>query len=258
MTGFFLYHCLPATYVEHVNYSIPSPAPLPFQKQCACAVNPKSVYNSPLGNPEKLEKKLSERGMHACYAKEGVRGYRDMSLWKWLSFLSFEYIPKRLLLEKPSDPYSLMSHVPCKPLASDMPVLASVWSLDLPDYSFILGRKRNVYYSTQCGNPEVRFLTPFLGERNPQVYAYSDSGFFFPGDSFRTPAVLSMSLFEKRVLTFLLRGGEVYKVFDQSSVREPVDEGGRYSLYVYTYRFRVWKLYFGLRFLMCTPPFQAM
>ncbi|MEJ5339331.1 MAG: hypothetical protein WHS43_06720 [Aquificaceae bacterium] len=257
VAGFFLYHCLPATYVEHVNYSITSPAPIPFQKQCACAVNPRSVYNSPLGNPVKLEEELSKRGLHACYLEDKARGYRDMGLWKWLAYFSFEYIPKRLSFHEPSDPYSVMEQIPCSPLASDMPIVISLWKFDIPNYSFTLGKRKNLYYSGQCGSFEAKNLIPFVGKMPPQVYAYSSSGFFFPGEGFRAPAVLSVSFFERRVLIFLLKDGEVYKVFDQRSIRESVVEKGSYSLYAYTYSFHVWRLYFGLRFLLCTPAFQA-
>lgn len=255
--GFFLYYSLPITYADHIHYSIPSPAPIPFQKQCACVVNPRSVYNSPLGNPIKLEKELRNRGLHACYLKSETRGYKNIGLWRWLAYFSFEYIPKKLFFEVPSDPYTLINHTPCNPIASDIPIIASLWSLDIPGYSFILGKRRNLYYSNYCENFEAKRLMPFVGSKQPQVYVYSSNGFFFSGDSFRVPAVISASFFERKVLIFLLKDGTVYKVFDQRSIREPIQEKGTYSLYAYTYGFRVWKFYFGLRFLLCTPAFQA-
>ncbi len=249
---------MPATYFAHVHYSIPSPVPIPFQRQCACAINPPSVYNSPLGNPKRLEEELSKRGMHACHVEDGATGYKDLGFWKWLFYLFFEYIPKKVLLEDPSDPYSLMRQSPCQPLASDMPIVISLWTRDIPTYSFILGKRKNLYYSSQCGSQEEKRFIPFVGDKNPQIYAYSSTGFFFPGDQLKTPAVLSVSFFESKVLIILLKDGNLYKVFDQRSIREPIKEGGNYSLQAYTYRFRIWKFYFGLRFLACTPPFYAM
>ncbi len=258
MAGFFLYHLLPITYVSHIYYSISSPVPIPFQKQCACALNPRSVYNSPLGNPIRLQKALKERGLNACYVEGGARGYKDLDLWKWLAYLSFEYMPKKLFLEEPSDPYSLIAQDPCMPIASDMPIFASIWTLDFPSYGFILGQRRNLYYSIQCGTPQGKVLIPYIGNKQAQVYAYSSMGFFFPGDNFRAPAVLNVSFFERKVLVFLFKDDGLYKVFDQRSIREPIRETGSYRLQAYTYRFRLWKIYFGLRFLLCTPAFYAM
>ncbi|QID33265.1 hypothetical protein [Pampinifervens florentissimum] len=259
LVGFFLYYCLPYVYVDHVNYSIPSPVPMPFQKQCACVINPKSVYNSPLGNPQKLQEELERKNAIACHMEEEkVKGYRDIGLSKWLLYFLFEYIPKTLLFEKPSDPYSLISLSQCKPLASDMPIIISLWKLDIPSYSFILRDRKNLYYAGQCDPYENTALMPFTGSRNPQIYAYSRTGFFFPGDQFKTPAVLSADFYEKRVLIFLLRNGTIYKVFDQRSIRETLQDGGNYSVQVYTYRFRLWRFYFGLRFFSCTPAFHAI
>jgi len=250
---------MPAAYVSHINYSIPSPVPIPFQKQCACVVNPRSVYNSPIGNPKKLQEELNRRRAIACYMEEKeIKGYKDLGISKWLLYLSFEYIPKMALFEKTSDPYSLMEQNPCKPLASDMPIVISIWKSDIPSYSFILGNRKNLYYSAQCDTIEDKKLIPFVGDKNPQVYAYSSIGFFFPGDQFKAPAILSANFFEKNVLIFLLRDDALYKVFDQRSIRETLQESGEYTLKVYTYRFRLWRFYFGLRFLSCTPAFHAI
>lgn len=175
---------------------------MPFQKQCTCAVNPRSVYNSPLGNPLRLEEELSRRGLHACYIKDKARGYKNLGLWKWLAYFSFEYIPKRLVFEEPSDPYSFMNQIPCSPIASDIPVIVSLWTFDMPSYPFILGKKKNIYYSVRCDSPEAKNLMSFVGSNNPQVYVYSSSGFFFPGDSFKVPAFLNTSFFEKRFCFF--------------------------------------------------------
>ncbi len=259
LAGFFLYHCIPATHVAHIHYSIPAPVPIPFQKQCACVINPKSVYNSPLGNPKKLQKELDKINAIACHMEEErVKGYQDIGFSGWVLYLLFEYIPKTLLFEKPSDPYSLISLSSCEPLASDMPIVISLWKLDIPNYGFILRDRKNLYYASQCNLQETTTFIPFTGSKNPQIYVYSRAGFFFPGDQFRTPAVLSANFYEKRVLIFLLRDGTIYKVFDQRSIRETLQDGGVYALKVYTYRFRLWRLYFGLRFLSCTPAFHAI
>ncbi len=259
LVGFSLYYSMPYAYVDHVNYSIPSPVPILFQRQCACVINPKSVYNSPLGNPRKLQEELEKRGALACHMEEEkVKGYQDIGFSRWLLYFLFEYMPKKILFEKPSDPYSLISPNPCKPLASNMPVFISIWNSDIPSYSFILADRKNLYYASTCNPQETTNLIPFTGSKNPQIYVYSRAGFFFPGDQFKTPAVLSANFYEKRVLIFLLRDGKVYKVFDQRSIRENLRESGEYTLKVYTYRFRFWRFYFGLRFLACTPAFHAI
>ncbi len=190
--------------------------------------------------------------------EEKVKGYRDIGLNKWFLYLLFEYIPKTILFEKPSDPYSLINPSSCKPLASDMPIVISLWKLDIPNYSFILRDRKNLYYASQCKPQKATNFIPFIGNKNPQIYVYSRAGFFFPGDRFRAPAVLSANFYERKVLIFLLRDGTVYKVFDQRSIKETLRESGEYTLKVYTYRFRLWRFYFGLRFLSCTPAFHAI
>ncbi len=190
--------------------------------------------------------------------EEKVKGFRDIGFSKWFLYLLFEYIPKTTLFEKPSDPYSLINPSSCKPLASDMPIVISLWKLDIPNYSFILRDRKNLYYASQCRPQEATNFIPFTGNKNPQIYVYSRAGFFFPGDQFRAPAVLNADFYEKKVLIFLLRDGTVYKVFDQRSIRETLQESGEYTLKVYTYRFRLWRFYFGLRFLSCTPAFHAI
>ena len=99
---------------------------------------------------------------------------------------------------------------------------------------------------------------PYVGNGKVRAYVYSNRGFAFPGESFKTPAVLSVDFFEKRALVFLLKDGKVYKVYNQRSIRESLTEKGLYQVYAYTYHYNLWSFYFGLRFLFCTPAFQAM
>ncbi|MCX8060937.1 MAG: hypothetical protein N3C13_07060, partial [Aquificaceae bacterium] len=221
-------------------------------------INPRTVYDSPLGNPRKLERELSAKGLFALYHQGRVLGYRDIPLHTWLAYLLFDYLPALLVFEAPEDPYALVRNEECLPLASDMPILLSLWNLDFPSYSQILGSRKNLFYADLCEDSQQHELIPYVGNGEPQVYAYSSRGFHFPGQSLRLPAYLSVDLFEKRVLVFLYRGQELYKVFDQRSVREKLEEEGSYHLRVYTYRYKLWRFHFGLRFLLCTQPFYAM
>lgn len=216
------------------------------------------MHDSPLGNPLKLQKKLKEKGLQACYLNRKVSGYTDIGILKWLAYFFFDLFPSLLVFKSPPDPYSLAENPQCLPLASDIPVIVSVWHMDIPDYDFILGVRRNVYYSENCENHQENSLIPYVGTQAPKIYAYSNHGFFFPGDRFKVPAYLNASFFEKKILVFLLKEQSVYKVFEQRSIKEPIKEPGTYSLKAYTYSFRIWRFYFGLRFLACTPPFYAM
>lgn len=258
LTGYILYHLLPITPLMYVHHSPSGPAPLPFHKQCAYAINPRTLQNSPLGNPRKLQKELKERNLLAYHTEERVLGYRDVSPFRWLAYLLFEYTPKRLLLKKPEDPYSLVRNSECLPLASDMPILLSLWNLDFPSYPFILGERQNLIYSDFCENNKLSGFIPFIGSVRPHVYAYSDRGFHFPSQNFKTPAVLVVDLLERKTLLFLSKDGKPYKTFNQRLIREKIEEPGEYRIHAYTYKAKVWKVYLGLRFLLCTPPFQAM
>jgi len=256
--GFLLYYSLPFTFVRYINYSIPNPAPTPTQKECAYVINPKTVYNSPLGNPRKLEKILKDKSLYVYESKEYVKGYKDLGPLKWLAYMSFEYIPKTLVFEKPKDPYTLMDQRACTPMASDMPIVFSLWDIDFPSYSFILGDRKNLLYEDSCQEPKRSTFVPYVGSGRLRAYAYSSRGFSFPGENFKTPAVLSIDFFEKKALVFLLKDGKVYKVYNQSSIREAILEKGVYQVYAYTYQYNLWRFYFGLRFLFCTPAFQAI
>ncbi|MCS6957759.1 MAG: hypothetical protein RMK75_04790 [Aquificaceae bacterium] len=259
MVGFFAYYLLPIEFVGHVHHSIGGPAPYPFQKQCAYVINTKTVFNSPLGNPRRLDEELKGRGLIAHQLQEQTIGYRELGLLRWSAYLMFEYIPKRLLLEKPSDPYSLIGNEKCLPIASDIPVLFSVWSLDFPNYGFILGSRKNLLYADSCEESAFQsYFIPYTGSGRLEVYVYSHRGFSFPGESFKTPGTLTVNLFERRSLLFVLKDGTVYRVFDQRSIKERLSEAGIYQVFGYTYKFKLWRLYFGLRFLFCTPPFYAM
>lgn len=248
---------MPFAFVGHVYYSVPQPAPIPFYKQCSFVLNVKTVYNSPLGNPVKLQKLLREKGLELAYAQERTYGYRDIPTYRWVLYFLFEYTPKKLLLKEPADPYAFVFPQRCLPVSSDLPIVASLWDWDIPSYRFILGSRRNIYYSNTCEVPNIGGAVPVVDSSSLQVYAYSTRGFYFPGETLKDPAVLVFSSTNKRLLVFLLKDGKVYKTYEQSSIREPLD-GGRYSLYVYTYRFKLWKFYFGLRFSSCTPDFYAM
>ncbi|MFN3870732.1 MAG: hypothetical protein ACK4MW_04525, partial [Aquificaceae bacterium] len=158
--GFFLYYSLPVAYVSYLNYSITHPAPKPLQKQCAYVINPKTVYDSPLGNPRKLERYLERMGSKVYYTKEEVVSYRNLGLWRWIAYFVFEYIPKRMVFESPKDPYGLLENYHCKPIASDMPIVMSFWNWDLPDYSFILNSRRNLQYSEECSEGDYKRLVP--------------------------------------------------------------------------------------------------
>lgn len=255
--GFLLYHALPVYFVQHISQPLQEPAPIPFQKQCAYALNVKTVFNSPLGNPKKLQRLLKYKGLDLTYLEEPTYGYMDIPPYLWFSYLLFEYIPLRLLGKEPSDPYSLLSMRRCLPLSSDMPIVLSLWSLDLPGYGFILGRRKNLQYSDSCEKPKADKLVPYVGSSRVDIYAYSSKGFYFAGDSFQAPASLVFNSFDKKVLIFLFKDGKVYRVFDQNLVGVEL-QGGSYSVLAYRYRFKLWKFYFGMRSLLCTPAFHAM
>lgn len=221
-------------------------------------INIRTVFNSPLGNPVRLQEELSRRGIYQHHSSEPVLGYREVGLWRWSLYFFLEYAPKRLLAREPRDIYTFTMQERCLPLASDIPIVLSLWKVDIPNYSFIIGKRRNLVYGEQCPVNIPTSFIPFAGRGRLDVYAYSEKGFHFPGESFRGSAVLSVDLFEPRSLILLKKDGSVYKVFNQNSIRERIDEPGSYQLIGYTYQFRIWKLFFGLRFAFCTPPFYAM
>ncbi len=258
LIGFLLYYSLPISFVNYLYYSFPSPAPIPTQKECSYVINPKSFFNSPLGNPNKLEESLKKLEALPYHTQDRVLGYKDIGILRWAAYIIFEYLPKSLVFEKPRDPYSLLKNDQCLPIASDIPIIFSFWTWDFPSYSFILGNKKNLQYGENCQEPKNGNFIPYVGNDKLRLYLYSKEGFYFPGDTIKTPATLSIDMLNKKVLLFILHNGKLYKVFDQRTLREVINEGGSYRVYAYTYNYRLWRFYFGLRFFFCSPEFQAI
>ncbi len=241
-----------------INYSVEKPAPIPYQKVCQVAVGVKTVNNHYLGNPRKLKEVARAKGLDAVMEEsmEGI-GYRDLGLGKLLAYLLFEYIPRSLVGEKPRDLYGLYSGG-CKPLLSDMPVVFSFLDFDFPGYAFILGHRKNVFLSEDgsCGKHES-LLNAYgaVSQKPVYIYAYSPLGFGSPNQRVRLHSELVVRLYEKRPLIILYKDGKLYGVFTQEHISESLSEPGEYQVYVYTYAYRVWKLFFGLRLLACAGSF---
>ncbi len=256
-----------------MDYSIPSPSPLPVNRNCVFVAGVKTVYNSSLGNPAKLFQTMQEKGIelalshNPCPSKKLIPlevsgiSYRDISTLSKVFYVLFEFFPKSLVFEEPEDLYSLYSGKVCKPFLSDIPVIASFMSFDVPSYSFILGNRRNLLQGVSCEDvsaENVKYAIPISNKTKLSAYFYSERGYYFPGQTTLSKGRYAIRVSEKKVLMFLFKDNRLIGVYDQNYINEPIKEKGTYSVRIYTYRFKIGTAYFGLRFLSCLPPLQAM
>lgn len=187
--------------------------------------------------------------------------YRDIPTLSKVFYVLFEFLPKSLVFEKPEDLYSLYSGKACKPFLSDIPVIASFMSFDVPSYSFILGNRRNLLQGVECKDLKAQDLPnaiPISERVSLNAYLYSERGYYFPGQTAQTKGRYVIKVATNNVLVLFLKNDKLAGVYDQNYINEPIKEDGTYSVKIYTYRFKIGTAYFGLRFLSCLPPLQAM
>ena len=254
--GFILYNSLPFIYVQKVSYSIEKPAPMPYYRVCNVVLNVKTVDNWYLGNPHKLSKLLKEKGLDASLdqkVEDGV-SYRHIGFLKTLLYLLWDYLPRKLLGLEVPDAYSLYSGK-CKPFLSDMPILFSFLNYDFPSYSFILGDRRNVFFSQDGDCLEPEGVYSVVSEKPVHTYAFSFNNFSFPGQKTPLGSYLVVKTNIKNTLILLYKDEKLFEAFSQNNIVERFTQEGVYDVYVYTYKFNVWNFYFGLRLNACASHF---
>ena len=269
LLGFFYYHLTPLSYFHHINYSPFKPIPIPYQKPCKVVLGVKSALDGGVGQPNRLERYLKEKSVsfslgHSMNYSERIRegpvqegyGYDDLGVSKLFLYILFEYIPKKLVFFNPEDYYGLLKPKECKPVISNLPVLVSTPLGELPSYSFILGSRWNLAYP-DCDNMESFILV--VG-KDISLSVYNPPNFYPPGKLTLSQAILNLQVKQKSVLVLVYKDKELWEVYDQSMITLPLREKGSYELKIYSYKLKAFNLYFGLRFLSCTPEIniQAM
>lgn len=242
---------------------------MPLNRRCVFVAGVKTVFNSPLGDPKKIIKIMKEKGIDVAlsdtpcayntFLNVKVRGvsYSDIPMILRISYLAFEFLPKKFIFEEPMDMYSLYFGQPCEPFLSDIPVIASFLSYDFPSYSFILGDRRNILQNISCQDVtplNLRGTVPISDGINISAYLYSERGYSFPGEEARGGGRYILKVGKRKVILLLSKNEKLIGVYDQNYINEPVSEKGSYSAKIYSYSFKIGTVYFGLRFLSCIPP----
>ncbi len=227
---------------------------------CQVALGVRTVNNWYLGNPNKLLSISKELNMDSVFENrvEGI-GYRDIGILRTILYAMFDYIPKGLLYEEPNDLYGVYLGK-CLPVLSDMPIIFSFLNVDFPSYVFILGKRRNVFFSKDntCANIDPS-IYPVLSYKPVQIYAYNSYGFSFPKQSIPKGSNLVIKVNDKRkALVLIYKNDTLSNVFLQKNVKEVLTAPGKYDIYIYSYAFKVWKLFFGLRLLSCAQEFTVV
>jgi hypothetical protein len=258
--GYLFYHLTPVFYTVHVNYAPPKPAPLPYQKTCKVVFGVKTALDGGVGRLRSLEKLLEERDITLSFGHsidysprikrgnlpEGY-GYKDLGGLNLFSYLIFEYIPKLITFSERGDPYGLLNPRDCKPILSDLPVLVSTPLGELPSYSFVLGKRWNLAYP-DCDS--MLSFYPVVG-RELSFSIYSPPKLNPPLNAPLPRVQLNLKVEGKRVLLLVYRDGKLLEVYDQPLLTLNLEEEGSYQLKVYSYKFKAFGFYFGLRFVGC-------
>lgn len=258
--GYLFYHLTPVFYTVHVNYAPPKPVPLPYQKTCKVVFGVKTALDGGVGRLSSLEKLLEERditfsfGHSIDYSPRIKRGnmpegygYRDLGGLTLFSYLIFEYIPKLITFSEREDPYGLLNPRDCKPILSDLPVLVSTPLGEFPSYSFVLGRRWNLAYP-DCDS--MLSFYPVVG-RELSFSIYSPPRLNPPLDALLPRAQLNLKVEGKKVLLLVYKDGRLSEIYDQPLLTLNLEEEGSYQLKVYSYKFKAFGFYFGLRFVGC-------
>jgi len=258
--GYLFYHLTPVFYTVHVNYALPKPAPLPYQKTCRVVFGVKTALDGGVGRLSSLEKLLEERditfsfGHSIDYSPRIKRGnvpegygYRDLGGLTLFSYLIFEYIPKLITFSEREDPYGLLNPRDCKPILSDLPVLVSTPLGEFPSYSFVLGKRWNLTYP-DCDS--MLSFYPVVG-RELSFSVYSPPRLNPPLDALFPKTQLNLKVEGKKVLMLVYRDEKLLEVYDQPLLTLKLEEEGSYQLKVYSYKLKAFGFYFGLRFVGC-------
>ncbi len=156
-------------------------------------------------------------------------------------------MPKLITFSEREDPYGLLNPRDCKPILSDIPVLVSTLLGELPSYSFVLGKRWNLAYP-DCDS--MLSFYPVVG-RELSFSIYSPPKLNPPLDAPLPRAQLNLKVEGKKVLMLVYRDGRLLEIYDQPLLTLNLEEEGSYQLKVYSYKFKAFGFYFGLRFIGC-------
>jgi hypothetical protein len=259
--GYLFYHLTPVFYTVHVNYAPPKPVPLPYQTTCKVVFGVKTALDGGVGRPGSLERALEEKGIAFSFGHsidysprikrgdvpKGYGGYRDLGRLSLFSYFIFSYVPKLITFSEREDPYGLLNPWDCKPILSDLPVLVSTPLGELPSYSFVLGKRWNLAYP-DCDS--MLSFYPVVG-KELSFSIYSPPKLNPPLDVPLPKAQLNLKVEGKKVLMLVYRNGRLSEIYDQPLLTLNLEEEGSYQLKVYSYKFKAFGFYFGLRFIGC-------
>jgi hypothetical protein len=220
----------------------------------------KTALDEGVGRPSSLEKQLEERGInfslgHSIDYSPRIKrgnvpeghGYRDLGGLSLFSYFIFSYVPELITFSEREDPYGLLNPRDCKPILSDIPVLISTLLGEFPSYSFVLGRRWNLAY------PDCDSMLSFYPVVDSELSfsIYSPPKLNPPLDAPLPKAQLNLKVEGKKMLMLVYRDGRLSEIYYQPLLTLNLEEDGSYQLKVYSYKFKAFGFYFGLRFIGC-------
>ncbi len=288
---FIIFHISPIKYLNSEKVDISPPGPSPFIYPYSYIFGVKTVFNSYIGNPLKLLE-LAERenvdfiftdspspvwinfgGKNAikiALEKCTVVGFDNFRFYKKAIYYSFEYIPKSIVGSSPVDIFSF--YFPqdvdrCIILSSDMEIVLSMkylGGIDIPNYKYIIGKRRNMLLSrdiygdvSDIGEDITKTVVLLDKDIYFWVYGYSEKSFYMPGEIAMYPFRLVIKTDKPNTLIFIYKDGKMFRVLESDGKRIiniPIVREGSYSVGMFSYKFKVWNIYFGIRWLAYAPP----
>jgi len=282
--GFLLYNLFPVKYVKNVSPPSFAPGPNPVVYPYTYIYGIKTVFNSHNGNPKRLLEIADDYdidfvvteapsnlwinfgGKHVVEEGNKKCSVFSISEIPWESkffYYIFYYIPRKIVNTYISDISSVYYPAVkegCLIISSD----ESIWisanifgGFDIPTYSHIIGKRRNLILSREVyGDIDDivydihKTISLADGNKYFRVYGYSENSFYMPGEKAKYPFRLVVKVDIKNALIFIYRNGEDYMVIDSAGkkvVNVPIVLEGAYSVKVFGYKFRIWRLYLGVR-----------
>ncbi len=285
LIGLIAYQILPVRVIPSINYAPRELYPVPIIYRYTFAYDLHTAFSNHAGSIKNLLDAMEKKGFDVAFGDfpESIKDKlfpapekteclvlksTDVSFFTRAGHLLFETLPKLLTGSEIEDVLSRSSvdaFKGCYLVAHDERILLSTFTgLEVPNYSFILGNRKNVHFSRDVIIKDV-FAEDFLkgsavilGKAHLRVFAYSDRSFYLPGEKTHYPFKYVVETDLERPLVALYRNDEIIGIYNQRRINTKVNLKGGYWVKILTYKFRIHVFYFGVRTVAVVSPITLL
>ncbi len=283
--GFVIYQILPIKVIPYTNYAPKELYPVPVIYRYNFAYDVKTSFSNHAGSIKNLLSAMKRKDFDIAFGdfpegikeklfptpeEKGCRVMRntDISLLSSAVHLLFEVIPKLAVGKEVSDLLSfkqIKSPSKCYLVAHDDRILfTAFFGLDFPPYDYILGNRRNIYFSRELlirdlySEDFIKGSVVAFGNPKFKVFAYSERSFYLPGEETRYPFRYVVETNLKNPLVVLYKDKTVLGYYNQRRLNLSFNRRGSYSVHILTYKFKIYIFYFGIRTVALVSPIKLL